>query len=121
MKAILITPEQASNFAIKHYVPEHKKDIYCKHNEDDHEILIPQVPRNENDYYPGVVKICKICNREVESDFLMKDIVPDNQKAYISPWKGLSKTPYSLSQKSKTNPPAWKQKTEVYIKSPFIF
>lgn len=122
MKTILITPEQASRFAIKHSVPLHRENIFCSHDSRSHEILIPAVPKNENDYYPGLVKICKTCNREVESDFLMKDVIPETQKnGYVPANKGISNHPMQLSPKTKETP-YWAKKTTInHIKKPFIF
>lgn len=116
----IITPEQSYAFAAKHYTPEPKKNIYCSHDTRSHHILIPRVPENENEYYPGLVKICITCKTEVESAMLMKDVIPDAEKAYVNPMKDKSRHPNSVSPKSKTNPPSYKH-TSVYVKSPFIF
>ena len=117
----IITPEQSYAFTAKHYTPEPKKNIYCSHDARSHHVLIPAVPAHENDYYPGLVKYCITCNREVESDMLMKDVIPDDQKAYVNSGKDKSKLPYQISPRSKINPPSYKKHTSVYVKSPFIF
>lgn len=115
-----ITPEQSYTFTAKHYLPEAKPNIFCSHDSRSHHILIPKVPENENDYYPGLVKICITCNREVESVELMKNIIPDAEKAYVSPLKGLSRHE-GLSPKTKETP-SWARKTTVnHLNKPFIF
>lgn len=122
MKTILITPEQASNFAAKHSLPQHKENIYCSHDSRSHEVLVPAPLANENDYQVGLIKICRYCNREVESDFLMKDVIPETQKnGYVPANKGISDHPMQLSPKTKETS-HWTRKTTInHIKKPFIF
>lgn len=116
----IITPEQSYAFTAKHYTPEPKKNIFCSHDARSHHILIPRVPENENDYYPGLVKICITCKTEVESAMLMKDVIPDAEKAYVSPMKGLSRHE-GLSPKTKQTP-SWARKTTInHLTKPFIF
>lgn len=120
MEAMIITPEQASNFAAKHSLPQHKENIYCSHDSRSHEVLVPAPLVNENDYQVGLIKICRYCNREVESDFLMKDVIPKSQIPYHEKMKGLTRIP-GISPKSKRIPDWFKQPTAVHIKKPFIF